>query len=121
MNIKDIGGGTFALFGSLAVIVTKRLLNVPGLRPMTLRHQFSLVLLFGSRSLNDYLTIILEPWLCATSFRWFCSFGNLAILIIDGAYDVRPLALRRQISLVLLFSECNIIIAQNFSNFKFCA
>jgi hypothetical protein len=33
-------------------------------------------LLFGSRSLNDYLTVILEPGLCVTSFRWFCFFGN---------------------------------------------
>jgi len=56
-----------------------------------LRDQLSLVLPFGSRSLNDYLAIILEPGLCAASFRWFCFFGNLAILIIHLVNDFRPL------------------------------
>jgi hypothetical protein len=76
---------------------------------MTLRHQFSLVLPFGSRSLNDYLTIILEPGLCVASFRWFCSFDSLAILIVITD-DFRPMALRHQLSLVLLFSECTIFL-----------
>ena len=74
--MKTSDGGIFALFGSLAVLVSKIFNHSPDVRPMTLRHQFSLVLPFGSRSLNDYLAIILEPGLCAASFRWFCSFGS---------------------------------------------
>ena len=69
----------FAQFGSLAIIVNKGISTSLDIRPMTLRHQFSLVLLFGSRSLMTFFFVVLEPGLCAASFHWFYSFDSRAI------------------------------------------
>jgi hypothetical protein len=78
-RITAVTSGSPFGFGSLAILVSTNFIVNPDFRPVTLRRQLLLVLRFGSRSLNDYLT--------ASQFDNF-----------------RAVALCRQLSLVLLFS-----------------
>jgi hypothetical protein len=64
------------LFGSLAVMVNSYI----NFRPITLRHQVSLVLPFGTPVDPGRQMETLDAWRCATIFRWFCLYrqsGNL--------------------------------------------
>jgi hypothetical protein len=87
---------------------------------MTLRHQVSLVLLFGQPvDLYQYcLFMVLDTWLCVTVFRRFCYFRQSGNPGHEQIHDFRSITLRRQVSLGLLFFPSYFSIAQNDSIFK---
>jgi hypothetical protein len=60
------------LFGSLAILVT---MITSDCRPITLRHQVSLILPFGQPVNRDqHLVLILDAWLCVAVFWRFCFY-----------------------------------------------
>jgi hypothetical protein len=79
-------------------------------RSMTLCHQVSLILPFGSRSiLTTILTVVLDAWLCVAVFWRLCFLGSLAVLT---QFSFRPMTLRRRVSPALLFLGADLIIAR---------
>jgi hypothetical protein len=61
--------GGFAFIGSLAVLAQF------SFRPMTLRHQVSLILPFGSRSiLTTRIALVLDAGLCVAVFWRLCFY-----------------------------------------------
>jgi len=60
------------LFGGLAIMITKIICDF---RPVTLRHQVSLVLPFGSRSILTTLNaLVLDAGLCVAVFWRLCFY-----------------------------------------------
>ncbi len=85
-------------------------------RPITLRHQVSLILRFGTLADPDQHYVGFRRSRCVPpSFDGFAIFGSLAVLV---QFNFRSMTLRRRVFPVLLFFGSNYIIARFKSNFK---